>query len=234
MIVVADGPQLLLVTQNDHAHFSGELLSLWRADDLPENPRRDDIVFAARQHDNGWREADAAPRVNPATGEPHGFLDLPAEHRIEVWRRGVRRYRDQRPYAALLIHEHALALHRAFGSGEEHAGLVAEVEASRAELLEQTGADEAMLLADYPLVRLTDLLSLVACRCFPGEREHAGRRFWRDGDALVIEPLPLAGATRFRIPCRRLERRSYAGDADLAGALAAARWEDLEVIVRYA
>src|SRR5262245_37751022 len=109
MIVVHDGDGLLLVTQNDHAHFSGELLSLWRDDGLTEDPRRADIVFAAREHDNGWREADAVPRVDVASGEPFGFLSLPAPDRIEIWRRGIARYREDQPYAALLVHQHALA-----------------------------------------------------------------------------------------------------------------------------
>ena len=242
MIVVHDGPSLLLVTQNDHAHFSGELLSLWRGDGLPGHPRRDDILFAAREHDNGWREADSAPRVDRDSGEPHGFLSLPAADRIEIWRRGIRRYREQRPHAALLIHQHALALHASVGNGDEYAALLEEVRASRAELLEATGLDEGSLLDDYPWIQLSDALSLVACRCFAGGREgasrssarpgSAARRFWRDDGDLVIDPLPLAGATRFRIACRRIENRRYSSDVELATVLARARWEALEVLVR--
>jgi hypothetical protein len=231
MIVVDDGGTLLLVTQNDHAHFSGELLSLWRDDGLPESARRRDIVFAAREHDNGWREADSAPRVDPATGEPYGFLSLPGPDRSEIWRRGIARYRKDRPYAALLIHQHAIVLHSSFG-GDEYADLIANVRSSRDQLLAETGIDEAAVVADYPLIQLSDALSLVACRCFPGERERAGRRFWRENGDLVIDPLPLAGATRFRIPCRRVERRRYTGDTDLTTTLARARWEALEVRVR--
>jgi hypothetical protein len=44
-----------------------------------------------------------------------------------------------------------------------------------------------------------------------------------------LAPLPLAGATTFRVPCRRIPLRQYRGDADLGGELAAARWEDLRV-----
>jgi hypothetical protein len=232
MIVVHDDPSYLLVTQNDHAHFSGELLSLWRADGLPDHRRRDDIVFAAREHDNGWREADSVPRVDRSSGEPYGFLSLPAPDRIEIWRRGIRRYRERRPYAALLIHQHALALHASVGSGGEYAELLDEVRASRDELLERTGASEADLLDDYPWIQITDALSLVACRCFEGDRARVGRRFWRENGELVIHPLPLAGATRFRIPCRRIERRPYTGDVDFATALARAHWDTLEVRVR--
>jgi hypothetical protein len=141
MIVVDDGDSLLLVTQNDHAHFSGELLSLWRDDGLPDNPRRQEIVFAARVHDNGWREADAAPRVDPSTGEPYGFLSLPAPDRVEIWRRGIGRYRSERPYAALLIHQHAIALHRSVGAAGEYDELIAEVCASRDRIVEESGVD---------------------------------------------------------------------------------------------
>lgn len=45
----------VLTTQTDHAFFSGEVLSLWREDGLPQHPRRGDLLFAAREHDNGWR-----------------------------------------------------------------------------------------------------------------------------------------------------------------------------------
>ncbi|HEX3131324.1 MAG TPA: hypothetical protein VH394_28565, partial [Thermoanaerobaculia bacterium] len=48
---------------------------------------------------------------------------------------------------------------------------------------------------------------------------------------LHLDPLPLAGSTAFRIPCRRIPRRAYRGDADLGGELAGARWEELPVRV---
>ena len=48
----------------------------------------------------------------------------------------------------------------------------------------------------------------------------------------MIDPLPLAGATRFRIPCRRIEHRRYSSDVELATVLARARWDTLEVRVR--
>src|SRR5262249_53740757 len=72
--VVDLGRELRLVTQPDHAHLSGELLSLWRADGLPAHPRRAETLFAGREHDNGWREADAAPRWDAAAGRPRDFL----------------------------------------------------------------------------------------------------------------------------------------------------------------
>ncbi len=59
----------------------------------------------------------------------------------------------------------------------------------------------------------------------------------RDGNikaitrAIALDPFPLAGATTFRVPCRRIPVRAYRGDADLGGELATARWEEMTVRV---
>jgi hypothetical protein len=44
-----------------------------------------------------------------------------------------------------------------------------------------------------------------------------------------LDPLPLAGATTFSVPCRRIPRRSYGGDVALSVALATARWQELRL-----
>jgi hypothetical protein len=230
MIAVPEGPTLLLVTQPDHAHFSGELLSLWRAGGLPEHPRRDDLLFAAREHDNGWREADAAPRWNAASGRPHDFMTLPRQERIEIWERGTCRFAAERPYAALLITRHALNL---FGGRRGEEGwdpLLEFLDDFEGTLLEETGAGRDEVEADYPLIDLADLISLTACtrRSEPVER-HGMRIVPASGTELGLAPFPLAGATTFRVPCRRIPLREYRGDADFGGELAAARWGEMTV-----
>jgi hypothetical protein len=50
-----------------------------------------------------------------------------------------------------------------------------------------------------------------------------------EANALGLAPFPLAGATTFRVPCRRVPLREYRGDADFGGELAAARWEEMTV-----
>lgn len=231
MIVVPEGDTLLLVTQPDHAHLAGELLALWRAGDLPDHPRRADLLFAVREHDNGWREADAAPRWDPARGLPHDFMTLPRAERIEVWERGPCRFAAERPYAALLIARHALNLFGDRREEEDWDRLLDFLEDFSAGLLAGTGATREELEADYPFVDLADLVSLTACtrRSEPAVR-HGLRIEPRPGDGeLRLEPFPLAGTTTFRVPCRRIPRRDYRGDADLGGELATARWEEMSV-----
>ncbi|HYG64466.1 MAG TPA: DUF3891 family protein [Thermoanaerobaculia bacterium] len=229
MIIVADGSELLCITQPDHAHLSGELMALWRAGGVPEHPRRDDLVFAAREHDNGWREADAAPRWDAARDRPHDFVTIPREDRIAIWERGTARFAGARPYASLLITRHALTLHRdrrGDAAWDDFLGSMDELERA---LFEETGASPEEVAADYRLIDLADIVSLAACNRWsePFER-HGVRGSFADG-TMRLDPLPLAGATTFTVPCRRIPHRSYGGDVALGVALATARWQELRL-----
>src|SRR5215210_5257825 len=231
MIVVPEGSALLLVTQPDHAHFSGELLSLWRAGGLPAHPRREELIFAAREHDNGWREADAAPRWDAGRGRPHNFISLPTRDRIEIWERGTCRFAHERPYAALLVTRHALNLFGGRREDEQWAPLIAFLDEFEASLLAETGVPREELEADYRLIDLADLISLAACSRWREPVERYGFSVEPRDGTVGLDPLPLAGSTTFRVPCRRIPNRVYRGDADLGGELAAARWEELSLRV---
>lgn len=239
MIVArAGGGTLRVVTQPDHAFFCGELLGLWRADGLPDHPRRGDLRFAAREHDNGWRELDASPRVDPASRAPADFLHLPAELRRDLWRRGTTRY-PSRPYASALIARHALQLFRGVSRADEaERAFLAALDEHLARCLDEAGATTEELEADYPWLELVDRLSLLACGASPRPLEPPRAAEVRAhpetalAATLVIRPFPLAGPTTFRVPCRLVPDRPYTGDADFAGEAAAARWQDLVVRVK--
>lgn len=224
-----------MVTQADHAWLAGELLSLWRADGVPENPRRADLVFAAREHDNGWRETDSAPLLDPETGRPFHFTNLPDGPRIELWRRGIARHVQTRPYAALLICRHAQALH-ADRRGEvpwdeELFGPLDELANELADLAEEAGADAETVAADYRLLALVDRVSLAACSGAGEPFTVGGYRGRVDGSTVHLTPFPLAGATSFDLRCRTIPDRRYSDPVDLIGELASARWTTRRVRV---
>ena len=231
MIVLDEGDRLRLVTQPDHAAFAADLLSLFRLPDLVDHPRRTALLRAVRLHDNGWRELDAAPPVEPASGLPHSFLDLPRPLRLGVWERGTARYLQSDPYSALLATEHALTLFAGEAETEGWSELLPRLAERRGELLARCGLDAAELAADYRFLDLADLLSLAVCN---GWREPFARHGLtaRWGDAgLALSPFPLAGATTFEVSCRWIEARRYAGDGELAVALAGARWTSFPIRV---
>lgn len=239
MIIATTNSGLELTTQPDHAFFAAELLSLWRGDGFPEHPRRAEVLFAVREHDNGWREPDAAPRILPEEGAPMSFFSAPMELRSEIWLRGIDRFATDHPWASLLILEHAYQLHRPHQGEEGWVGFFEALRSRREDLLEPSSSRlscpeedlESELPRDYYFLELADLLSLAVCSRFEGQIERGGYRFEVSGDSLGLDPFPLAGATRFRVRCRQIPKRPYADAIDLAVTLATARWQDREVRV---
>lgn len=229
MIIVDDSDCLTVITQPDHARFGGELLSLWRANGLPEHPRREDLLFAIREHDNGWREADSAPWIDPETRRPYDFRSYPEPSRLELWERGIRRFADQRPLVALLIAEHAEAIHQPLTRDWQR--LFEELEPHRHLWLEKVGVDPSIVRQDYFFLGLADALSLTVCTREEGRVEHHGMQARMVGDNLQLDPFPLAGTTTFQIPIRKVAKQAYDSDTQIGSALARARWQHLQVKV---
>lgn len=235
----ADAPPsvLRLVTQNDHAHLSAAILRLWRHDGLPANPRRRIILRAAREHDNGWRESDAAPRVDPASGRPRDFRSMTDDDRRTIWARGVDRHRADEPEVTALVLAHARRLHRDREDNDAWRPLMDRWRALDDELAsrraEDPSNDPEAFAADYRLVDLADTLSLALADRWREDFDFRGVRCAprpaADADTLAIAPFPLAGATTFDLPCRLIPDRRYASDTDLALTLAEARWVEHRV-----
>jgi hypothetical protein len=226
MIVVRRGAGLVLVTQSDHAHFAAELLSLWRLEGFPAHPRRDDILFAVREHDNGWREEDAVPRLD-AAGRPLDFRQAALPERIEVWQRGIERHAETRPYAARLIAEHALALHRD-RAGEDWELFRRSLEELSGELDAMVPGGTATALEDYRYLAWADAAALAAVGVWPEFDSELGRGQLRDSD-LHLDPFPFVGVTTFSMACRTVPDRVYGSVLDLASTLAESRWSELRL-----
>ena len=78
MIVTTAPPGSRLVTQSDHARLAADLLRLFRVPELVEHPRRELLLRAVAEHDNGWWEADAAPRLDAKRVSALDFRDVAA------------------------------------------------------------------------------------------------------------------------------------------------------------
>src|SRR5437899_706682 len=113
MIVRQAGANLYLITQPDHAHLAARIIE--HAVALTAHPRRDAILLAVAEHDNGWAEEDAAPILNPATGQLADFINAPPVVRQRVWPRAVERV-GQHPWTAALVAEHAVVVYDRFRS----------------------------------------------------------------------------------------------------------------------
>ena len=231
MLVLEEESTLRLITQTDHARLACDLLSLWTADGLPDNPRRAEILTAVANHDNGWRELDAAPPLEPSRGWPYDFRQLPSTDRQRIWRDGLDRSGASR-WSALLIQHHAQSLLADHRCDPAWGDFFLWLDERRAESTGLCRHDPLELEADYALLSIADTLSLGACGAW-GSRQLS----WRHYDIglalgrLVFRPLPFAGTLQLRVAYRRIDKRRYDGGADVGEKLATARWQYLPVRV---
>jgi hypothetical protein len=110
VIIRTSGDELLLIKQVlIHAALAERIIAAWRRDDFPSLPRHDEILVAARRHDDGWIDEDEAPLVNAQTGALLDYVNAPDDIRRGIWPRGVERL-SASPYVAALVAQHALHL----------------------------------------------------------------------------------------------------------------------------
>lgn len=224
MIVDDRGETWTLVTQGDHARLAGEILTLWRADGLPDHPRRNRLIAATRGHDDGWSGADAAPRIDPRHGRPWVFDELPADLRFEIWRQGIEDNAKRDAYRGLLVACHALHLHADRESEPDWAEFLAAIRERRDELAEATEVAVEEVGDEYRLLHLADLISLAAACRWSGPLESSGRRLELDGRTVTVDPFPpgrgddLPAALPID-PGATLRPRLRAGDRPLQGPL---------------
>src|SRR5258708_14381061 len=111
MIVQEQGDELVLIRQTDHAVLSGFLAREW-GNDLFQRPEPfESLQLATREHDNGWREWELQPTIDPKTRLPYSFMSLPTDTHMELYQRGIERVVRSDRYAGLLVSIHASGLY---------------------------------------------------------------------------------------------------------------------------
>jgi hypothetical protein len=217
VIVRPSAAGLQVITQPDHAHLSGRLMAY--SGTLRAHPRRDSILLAVAEHDNGWEEEDAAPTVDPATGAIVDFINAPLGVRHRVWPRAVARLAHD-PWAAALVAQHALAVYERYRPAPDWTSHFSGMEAARDAWLDRMGARLDDLLADYRFVRLADLISLAFCAGWT-DAHSAGTWTVQVSDTCVVVSPDAFGGTRvpIEVEARTIRRGPFGSDAELRDAL---------------
>jgi hypothetical protein len=111
MIIQEQADQLVLIRQTDHAILSGFFAREW-GNELFQRPEPfESLRLAATEHDNGWREWELQPQIDPKTRMPYSFMSIPTETHIELYQRGIERVVKTDRYAGLLVSMHASGLY---------------------------------------------------------------------------------------------------------------------------
>ena len=221
MIVRTVGDRLQLITQPDHARLAGGVMG--HCAPLLTRARKDSILLAVAEHDNGWIEEDAAPRVNPATGQVFDFVTAPASVRQGVWPRGVARLSDD-PWAAALVAQHSLVIYERYRPDSEWTPFFSEMEAVRDAMLRRGGLPLDDLLSDYVFVRLADLISLTFCTGWTDEQRCGDWRVQRFDTRVIVSPDAFAGSEiPVEIEAREIGNQPLWSDDELRNVLSSAR-----------
>ncbi len=105
-----DDGTTIAIGQASHAWVSGQLARAWGNDRFPAPEPFEEVCLAAEQHDVGWTDWDLRPSLNPGTGLPYTFIELPVSGHIELWSAAPAKLITQSRYAALLTSMHGTTL----------------------------------------------------------------------------------------------------------------------------
>jgi Protein of unknown function (DUF3891) len=75
----------VLIPQIEHAHLAGRLAEHWGAGAFAPLQPKDELLWAVYHHDDGWRDWDQAPDVDPKQGQPRAFTEMEIDASTAIW-----------------------------------------------------------------------------------------------------------------------------------------------------
>ena len=254
MLLRQDERGSLAIGQPSHAWISGQLARAWGNERFGAVEPLEEVCLAAEQHDVGWGRRDLAPTLNPDTGLPHSFMEMPLDVHLTLWTTGPRRLLSQSRYAALLVSMHGSRLYRRRdldkASPEDADAIRVFLENEqrfqqellgvlRVDPLTAAAAADELVARNSQLIWIWDFLSLALCLDWAPTTAHEVPTVQgavelelapanRSGE-LSLRPWPFGSeALSMRCEGRRLQQR-YESEQALHEALASAPWETLEL-----
>lgn len=245
------GTHPVIVTQTDHSQLVGQVAAHW-GNDRFERPRPyDAVVRAATFHDYGWLPYETKPRIDPASGKPYGFLQVPLKRpQLDYYQWGLDWIAGLDPYAGLLVNMHRTGLwKKRYGTIEHPVGYnlkdpspeVAQFIAQNEQTQERARPqyDGAELSMNYRLLQVWDLLGLYFC-CQEVKEDYIAPVPFSYGDSadaganlrltpesptrVVFDPFPFdVKPVRIQLRYKELPADSFADDESFRRAYFGAR-----------
>jgi len=105
------GAPRLAITMDEHTALAGSFARAFgNAHFEPVEPR-ELMLHVISQHDKGWVEFDAAPKIDPKTALPYNLVDTPAEYITRTSAASPDFHEKHHPYAALISSMHSWGLY---------------------------------------------------------------------------------------------------------------------------
>lgn len=242
MIRRDDGRSWLLISQMDHARIAGEIADVWGSEAASPLTRPEVLAKSVRHHDDGWKEWEAEPQLDPESGGPRNFTEMPMPEVIPLWNRSIEQAAKRNPLDGLWVSKHFTYLaEQARPARRSDKSEKAAIDAFlvgqkplrsvwRGKALKQFAdipALEAAVETGLKWLQFFDALSLWLC-CAPRTEPQSFQL--PDGttltarpqspEAIVLEPWPLKPKLlTISLLARRIVARKYADTTELGQAL---------------
>ena len=105
-----------LISQVEHARLSGMLAEAWDPAPFLGLDCREELLAAIYHHDDGWAGWERSPGVDPATGRPLSFTEMPLVESLAIWRDSIAAAARHGDLAAHVVSAHFCSLLRRFSS----------------------------------------------------------------------------------------------------------------------
>ena len=178
MLYREDTQGRIAIAQPAHAWLSGQLARAWGNEHFGDVVPWEEVCLGTEQHDVGHTAWEQAPALNPQTGLPYSFFEMPRQWHVRLWSGAARLVLPQGRYAALLVSLHGTGLYESYDAATDTAenaqavlDYLAQEHAFQEELLTTLRADphygpyatEEAVARNRQLLRVWDALSLAIC-----------------------------------------------------------------------
>ncbi len=170
-------PAWLLISQVEHARVAEELAMGWGNETVSQLPLRKTLLPTILHHDDGWAEWEQNPTIDPATGRPRAFTEMPNEVAHDLWEKSIESAGSFGPLAQFMVAQHFIRLRRSGDeTGEDEVEDFLDEFDRRSTLWlgdwltadpESNSTELAELAVDW--LQLFDFFSLLIC-CTPGTK----------------------------------------------------------------
>lgn len=181
MIIRKKGDTFIFIEQNHHAHVAANIIASWQEAFLLDDPLRESVLYAIKNHDVGWDYFDQEPFWNDAKNAPYAFTDFPLLSKLIIYTYGVDVVEAVDPYAAALCSAHYSTFLNKHTRKEVLLYLTKEAKRREQILKEYTNVTEKGFGKHLALLQLADNLSLFICLHESGNSDERRHPFFKHG-----------------------------------------------------
>jgi hypothetical protein len=227
-------------------------MKYWKDKQFSSSSLYNEVLFAIKEHDNGWKEWDRSPKTNPTNQYPMNFLEMSSPDQSEIWRRCFKRHSTEHPYASALIALHFEKLNEKSLNKKSDNGV------ARALRTEISDFVSDMLKINIPnfdmnslprdvqvnlrLVQIADIISLALCHGWSSigiENVPYNNSVTTlslksdDGNRYVVTPYLFSKSLiTLQVEGRRLDQKEFSTDAELREMLVESQREILHFSIQ--